>query len=82
MIKEQAEMLQEDFENVCHENGIKAAFGFFIDKTDDAVLSFQKIDDNDLMYMINNLVVRIAKKQKISPFEVIDKLKNGIHVTR
>ena len=82
MIKEQAEMLQEDFENVCHENGIKAAFGFFIDKTDDAVLSFQKIDDNDLMYMINNLVVRIAKKQKMSPFEVIDKLKNGIHITR
>ena len=82
MIKEQAEMLQEDFENVCHENGIKAAFGFFIDKTDDAVLSFQKIDDNDLMYMINNLVVWIAKKQKISPFEVIDKLKNGIHITR
>ena len=82
MIKEQAEMLQEDFENVCHENGIKAAFGFFIAKTDDAVLSFQKIDDNDLMYMINNLVVRIAKKQKISPFEVIDKLKNGIHITR
>ena len=32
MIKEQATMLQEDFENVCRENGIKAAFGFFIDK--------------------------------------------------
>ena len=81
MIKEQAEMLQEDFEKICHDNGIKSAFGFFIDKNDSAVLSFQKIDDNDLMYMINNLVLRIARKQNMSPFEVLDKLKNGIHIT-
>ena len=81
MIKEQAEMLQEDFEKVCHENGIKSAFGFFIDGADSAVLAYHKIKDNDLMYMINNLVLRIARKQNLSPFEVLDKLKNGIHIT-
>ena len=81
MIKEQAAMLHEDFENVCRENGIKAAFGFFIDKNDAAVLAFSKIQNNDLMYMINNLVLRIAQKQNMSPFEVLDKLKNGIHIT-
>ena len=82
MIKEQAEMLQEDFEKVCHDNGIKSAFGFFIDGADNAVLAYHKIMDNDLMYMINNLVLRIAQKQNMSPFEVLDKLKNGIHITR
>ena len=81
MIKEQAEMLQEDFEKICHDNGIKSAFGFFIDKNDAAVLAFSKIQNNDLMYMINNLVLRIAQKQNMSPFEVLDKLKNGIHIT-
>ena len=82
MIKEQAEMLQGDFEKVCQENGIKSAFGFFIDGADSAVLAYHKIKDNDLMYMINNLVLRIARKQNMSPFEVLDKLKNGIHITR
>ena len=81
MIKEQAEMLQEDLNDVYRENGIKSAFGFLIDGADSSMLSFHNIGDNDLMFMINSLIVRIAQKQNMSPFEVIDKLKNGIHIT-
>ena len=48
MIKEQAAMLQEDFENVCRENGIKAAFGFFIDK-DVPILKFARVYNQGLL---------------------------------
>ena len=79
MIKEQAEMLQEDLRDVCKANGIVSGFGFFADKVGQAMLFYHNIGDNDIMYMINNLVIRIAEKQKISPYEVLEKLKNGIH---
>ena len=78
MIKEQAEMLQEEFVELSKEHGIKASFGYFIDKVDRAMLAYNGITDNEMMYMISQLVVRIAVKNETCPDEVLRVLGEGI----
>lgn len=79
MIKEQAEMLQEEFVELSKEHGIKASYGYFIDKVGKAMLAYNNINDNDMMYMVANVVVRIAKKNKTTPEAVLEALKEGIN---
>lgn len=78
MIKEQGELLQKEFEELSTEHGIKASFGYFIDKLDKAMLSYNNINDNEMMYMISQLVVRIAVKNETTPDEVLRVLGDGI----
>lgn len=78
MIKEQAQMLQEDFVELSKEHGMKSAFGYFIDKADSAMLAYNQINDDELMHLIANLIVRIADKHGASVDEVMESLKEGI----
>ncbi|MBE6816013.1 MAG: hypothetical protein E7522_11275 [Ruminococcaceae bacterium] len=78
MIKEQAQMLQEDFVKLSNEHGMKGSFGYFIDKADNAMLAYNKTSDNEMMHMIANLIVRIAQKHEASVDEVLKALRDGI----
>ena len=78
MIKEQGELLQKEFEELSAEHGMRASFGYFVDKLDKAMLSFNGINDNEMMYMISQLVVRIAVKNETTPGEVLRALGDGI----
>lgn len=77
MIKEQAELLQEEFEQLSKEHGIRASYGYFIDKVGKAMLAFNGVNDNEMMYMISQLVVRIARKNETTPDEVLRALSEG-----
>lgn len=79
MIKEQAEMLQEDFVELSKEHGIKASYGYFVDNVGKAMLAYNNINDNDMMYMLANVVIRIAKKNNTTPDVVLGALSDGIN---
>lgn len=78
MIKEQAQMLQEDFVELSKEHGMKGSFGYFVDKADCAMLAYDRISDDEMMHMIANLIIRIAKKHGASVDEVMASLKEGM----
>ena len=80
MIKEQAELLQKEFEELSEEHGIRASYGYFVDKVGKAMLAFNNINDNEMMYMISQLVVRIAVKNETTPDEVLRALNEGIRI--
>lgn len=78
MTKETGLLLQEEFVVLCKKYGLKSSSAFFVDTDGKSMLLFNKISDNDLMYYIANLVTRIAKKNKMSVYDVLVSLNTGI----
>lgn len=78
MIKEQGELLQKEFCELSTEHGIKGSFGYFIDKFGQAMVSFNNVNDNDIMFMMSQLVVRVANRNEATPDEILKALGDGI----
>ena len=78
MTKETGLLLQEEFVVLCKKYGLKSSSACFVDTDGKSMLLFNKISDNDLMYYIANLVTRIAKKNKMSVYDVLVSLNTGI----
>jgi predicted Fe-Mo cluster-binding NifX family protein len=78
MTKEQGRLLQADFIALCEKYGLKSSSAFFVDVDGTSGLAFNEIGDNDLMFFIANLVVRIAAKHNMTVDEVLSALRNGI----
>jgi hypothetical protein len=84
MTKEKAQLLQEEFVALCKKYELKSSSGFFVDTDGKSMMAFNKISDNDLMFFIANLVVRIAAKRNMTVDEVLFALRDGIkeeHIT-
>ena len=78
MTKEQWQLLQDDFVALCEKHGLKCSTAFFVDVDGTSALANNKISDNDLMFYMANLVVRIAVKRNLTVDEVLAALRNGI----
>ena len=78
MTKEQGQLLQADFIALSEKYGLKSSTAFFVDVDGTSGLAFNKIGDNDLMFFIANLVVRIATKRNMTVDEVLSALRDGI----
>ena len=81
MIKEQAELLERDFKEIIKDHNMKNGFAYFVDKADMAAMIFDKIDDNEMMHVIANLIDRIAKKHGMTVDDVFHSLKEGMNST-
>ncbi len=78
MIQAQAEMLERDFKEIVKDHNMKNGFAYFVDKADMAVMLFDNIDDNEMMYVIANLIKRIGSKHGMTVDEVLLSLKEGM----
>ena len=78
MTKETGLLLQEEFIALCKKYGLKSSSGFFVDTDGKSMMAFNKISDNDIMHYIANLVIRIARKNKMSVYDVLVSLNTGI----
>ena len=63
---------------ISHKRKLKGLCAFFVDVDGTSALAFNKISDNDLMFCVANLVVRIATKRNMTEDEVLSALRNGI----
>ena len=78
MTNEKAKLLQEEFIALCKKYELKSSSGFFVDTDGKSMMAFNKISDNDIMHYIANLVIRIARKNKMSVYDVLVSLNTGI----
>lgn len=78
MTKEQAQLLQGEFVSLSKKYGMKSSIAFFVGSDGMSMMAFNKISDNDTMHYIANLIIRIAKKNNLSVYDVLVSLNNGI----
>lgn len=78
MIQAQAELLERDFKDIVKSHNMKNGFAYFVDKADMAAMIFDRIDDNEMMHVIANLIDRIAQKHGMTVDEVMYSLKEGM----
>lgn len=71
MRNKKAEMIQEGFVNFSAEYDMKKSFGFFIDDDGKAMLSFNRISDDQMLYMATRVVKRIADKHNAKYSDVL-----------
>lgn len=81
MLKEEAALLQEKFRKLSEEHDMRNSFAYFVGKDQQALMLFNKVDDNELMHVLANLVSRIAKKHNMTTDEVLQALKDGLPST-
>ena len=78
MNNEKAEMLQAEFEVLSEKYEMIKSYGYFVDGNGLGMVSFNNINDIELMFMISQLVMSIAAKNEVSPDDVLATLSDGI----
>ena len=78
MNNEKAEMLHAEFEVLSEKYEMVISYGNFVDGYGLGMVSFNNINDNELMFMISQLVMSIAAKNEVSPDDVLATLSDGI----
>ena len=78
MNQEKAEMLQSEFEVLSKKYDMVKSFGYFVDANGRGMVSFNEINDRELLFMISQLVVSIAAKNETFPDNVLDSISEGI----
>ena len=78
MNHEKAEMLQSEFEVLSKKYDMVKSFGYFVDANGRGMVSFNEINDRELLFMISQLVVSIAAKNETFPDNVLGSISEGI----
>lgn len=78
MNQEKAEMLQSEFEVLSKKYDMVKSFGYFVDANGRGMVSFNEINDRELLFMISQLVVSIAAKNETFPDNVLGSISEGI----
>lgn len=78
MNNEKAEMLQAEFEVLSQKYDMVKSYGYFVDANGRGMVSFNDINDRELMFMISQLVVSIAAKNEAIPDDVLASISEAI----
>ena len=64
-------MMRKEFDRLSTAYEMQKSFGYFIDKQGTTVLAYNKIDDDQMLYMVSRIVKRIARKHNAKYSEVM-----------
>lgn len=78
MNNEKAEMLQAEFEVLSQKYEMVKSYGYFVDANGRGMVSFNDINDRELMFMISQLIVSIAAKNEALPDDVLASISEAI----
>lgn len=68
---EEAQKIQQAFDELCEKQEMKSGFAYFASKNDQsAMLAMHHITDNELLHIAANIMQRVAKKHNTTPFRV------------
>ena len=60
-----ADKLQNEFKELCKNNGVRGSFAYFIDHDHRAMFSFNDINDSELMHAAASIAVHSSEKSSI-----------------
>lgn len=78
MEKETGTAIQAKFKELSDEYKIRASFGYFLDVDSTALVTYNNINDDEMLYLCSIIIRRIAKKRGVTTDYVIEAMREGM----